>query len=98
MNFSSASKVLACIRAGDDIERVRGQNRTAILEAANCCPPLDSLPNTAKARLGLTPSLPHCNMVNLTISWLIDMGYPKSRSKNHPAYLDFAISFNSFKS
>lgn len=41
MNFSSAQKVLQTITAGDEVEFVRGSNRTKVLEAANCVPPLD---------------------------------------------------------
>ena len=40
MNFSSASKVLQTIRAGDEVERVRGENRTKVNSAANNFPPL----------------------------------------------------------
>lgn len=40
-NFTSAEKVLQCIRAGDNVESVRGRNRGKVLDAANCVPPLD---------------------------------------------------------
>lgn len=46
MNFSTASKVLETIRAGDDAEFRRGENRLKINNAANCVPPLD--PDLAK--------------------------------------------------
>lgn len=39
-NFSTASRVLQAIRASDDIARVQGENRTKVLHAANCFPPL----------------------------------------------------------
>lgn len=39
-NWSSASKVLATIRAGDAVNLVQSQNRVKILDAANCVPPL----------------------------------------------------------
>lgn len=39
-NWSSASKVLQTIRAGDTVEQTRSINRTKILDAANCVPPL----------------------------------------------------------
>lgn len=41
MNFSSAQKCLATIRSGDSVEFIRGNNRTKVLNAANCLPPLD---------------------------------------------------------
>lgn len=41
MNFSSAQKVLGTIRAGDDVEWIRQENRVKITRAANCAPPLD---------------------------------------------------------
>lgn len=40
-NWSTASKVLATIQAGDSVELVRSINRTKILNAANCMPPMD---------------------------------------------------------
>ncbi len=40
-NFSTADKVQQTIRAGDDVEFVRSRNRTKVLDAANCKPPLD---------------------------------------------------------
>lgn len=49
-NWSNASKVLSTIQAGDEIQRVRGDNRGRILSAANCNPPLDD--ETAK-KLGI---------------------------------------------
>ena len=39
-NYSTASKVLQVIQAGDDVERWQGKNRKRILDAANCKPPL----------------------------------------------------------
>lgn len=41
MNFSSAQKVLGTLRAGDDVEWVRQENRVKITQSANCVPPLD---------------------------------------------------------
>ena len=49
-NYSSPSKVLSCIQAGDYVEGVRGRNRSKVLAAANCLPPVDD--DTAK-KLGL---------------------------------------------
>lgn len=46
MNFSNASKVLETIRAGDDAEWERGENRRKINDTANCVPPLS--PELAK--------------------------------------------------
>lgn len=40
MNFSTAPKVLQTIRAGDEVERVRGENRVKVNDAANNFPPL----------------------------------------------------------
>jgi hypothetical protein len=40
MNFSTASRVLQTIRAGDEVERVRGENRVKVNNAANNFPPL----------------------------------------------------------
>lgn len=40
MNFSSAEKVLQTIRAGDDVDRIRQDNRVKITDAANFVPPL----------------------------------------------------------
>lgn len=40
MNFSTASKVLETIRAGDTAEWERGENRVKINNSANCVPPL----------------------------------------------------------
>lgn len=42
MNFSTPSRVLQTIRAGDGAEWERGQNRVNINNAANCVPPLDA--------------------------------------------------------
>lgn len=42
MNFSTPSRVLQTIRAGDTAEWERGQNRVNINNAANCVPPLDA--------------------------------------------------------
>ena len=39
-NFSTASKVLATIRAGDAVNLIQSRNRVKILDAANCIPPL----------------------------------------------------------
>lgn len=50
MNFSTSSRVLATIRAGDTAEWERGSNRVKINNAANCAPPVDA--ETAK-RIGL---------------------------------------------
>ncbi len=41
-NFSSAQKVLQTIRAGSEVERIRGENRVKINRAANGAPPLDA--------------------------------------------------------
>lgn len=41
MNFSTPERVLQTIRAGDEAEWVRGENRSKINNAANCVPPLD---------------------------------------------------------
>ena len=40
MNFSTAAKVLSTIRAGDEVDRIRGENRVKVLNAANNFPPL----------------------------------------------------------
>lgn len=50
MNFSTPSRVLQTIRAGDTVEWSRGENRTKINNQANCAPPLS--PETAK-KLGI---------------------------------------------
>lgn len=50
MNFSTPSRILQTIRAGDNVERVRSDNRTKINNAANCVPPLT--PELAK-KIGL---------------------------------------------
>ncbi|HUD83434.1 MAG TPA: cell envelope integrity protein TolA [Candidatus Saccharimonadales bacterium] len=50
MNFSTPSKVLGTIRAGDAVRRVQGENRGRIMSAANCNPPFDT--ETAK-KLGI---------------------------------------------
>lgn len=39
-NYSTPSRVQQVIRAGDEVERIRGDNRTKINHAANCFPPL----------------------------------------------------------
>lgn len=41
MNFSTAEKCLATLRAGDSVEFQRGENRVKVTRAANCFPPLD---------------------------------------------------------
>jgi hypothetical protein len=41
LNFSTAGKILSVIRAGDTVQAVRGANRSKILSASNCMPPLD---------------------------------------------------------
>lgn len=50
MNFSSPERVLATVRAGDPVERVRQENRVKVTNAANCVPPLE--PAEAK-KLGI---------------------------------------------
>ena len=45
-NFSTASKIQSTIRASDDVEWSRGNNRVKINNSANCAPPLDA--DTAK--------------------------------------------------
>jgi hypothetical protein len=40
MNFSTAAKVLQTIRAGDEVERIRGENRVKVNNSANNFPPL----------------------------------------------------------
>lgn len=39
MNFSTPSRVLQTIRAGDNVERIRSENRRKVNDAANCVPP-----------------------------------------------------------
>lgn len=39
-NWSSVEKVLATIRAGDEVDRVRQENRIKVTNMANCVPPL----------------------------------------------------------
>ena len=46
MNFSTVERVLATVRAGDPVERVRQENRLKVTNTANCKPPLD--PELAK--------------------------------------------------
>jgi hypothetical protein len=41
-NWSSAEKVIQTIRAGDDIAFVQSENRSKVIRAANCAPPLDA--------------------------------------------------------
>ena len=40
MNFSTPSKVLATIRAGDEVEAIRGENRAKVNDLFNSVPPL----------------------------------------------------------
>lgn len=50
MNFSTPSRILQTIRAGDNVERIRSDNRVKINNAANCVPPFT--PEMAK-KLGI---------------------------------------------
>lgn len=50
-NWSTPSKVLSTIQAGDSVEFIRSANRKRILDAANCVPPLSK--EEAK-KMGLT--------------------------------------------
>jgi len=50
MNFSTPERVQQTIRAGDEVERVRQDNRVKVTNSANCVPPLK--PEEAK-RLGI---------------------------------------------
>ncbi len=42
MNFSTPKAVLDCIHAGDDVARIRGENRVKVNNAANGFPPLSA--------------------------------------------------------
>jgi len=42
MNFSTPQRVLQTIRAGEDVELIRQENRLKVTNSANCVPPLDS--------------------------------------------------------
>lgn len=43
MNFETAAKVQQTIRAGEQVERIRGENRNKVNALANGAPPLDSV-------------------------------------------------------
>ena len=62
MNFSTPSRVLTTIRAGDNAESNRGENRTKINNAANCVPQLDA--ELAK-KLGLKVNVNWGELMNL---------------------------------
>jgi hypothetical protein len=62
MNFSTPSRVLTTIRAGDNAEWNRGENRTKINNAANCVPQLDA---AMAKKLGLKVNVNWGELMNL---------------------------------